>query len=302
MIQHLQTMHRYFLRMFRCTARVLTDTRKKEMTMSKTRKTLHVKARKNSAGGKFQAEIETVGVLGIADIAERWTEGMALKPGMAKALIGSLEDCILDALSDGYQLNFGLVSFYPRLSSALPSRDSDPESEDLFVRGAVKARKPLVNGLKGRLDAVNSLSSSRPRIFSVFDRDTERFDVIAAGHTLTVSGRDIQIDVSDPEEGVWIEKRTKHGYERVSKARLLRSDCGMAEFILDDELPPRKYLVAIATRSGKGKNYKVVTCRHEVVIQCQQAVARLMTEVEKGENSIADSGWINEGDVLAEFS
>ena len=38
--------------------------------MRKIRKTLHVKARKNSAGGKFQSEMETVGVLGVADIAE----------------------------------------------------------------------------------------------------------------------------------------------------------------------------------------------------------------------------------------
>ena len=38
--------------------------------MRKIRKTLHVRARKNSAGGKFQSEMETVGVLGVADIAE----------------------------------------------------------------------------------------------------------------------------------------------------------------------------------------------------------------------------------------
>ena len=31
--------------------------------MRKIRKTLHVRARKNSAGGKFQSEMETVGVL-----------------------------------------------------------------------------------------------------------------------------------------------------------------------------------------------------------------------------------------------
>ena len=124
--------------------------------MRKIRKTLHVKARKNSTGGKFQSEMETVGVLGVADIAERWAESMALKPGMAMMMIGSLEECILDALSDGYQLNFGLVSFYPRLSGALPSRDSDPATEGLYVRGAVKARRALRDGLKEKIDAVNS--------------------------------------------------------------------------------------------------------------------------------------------------
>ena len=32
--------------------------------MRKIRKMLHVRARKNSAGGKFQSEMETIGVLG----------------------------------------------------------------------------------------------------------------------------------------------------------------------------------------------------------------------------------------------
>lgn len=37
-------------------------------------------------------------------------------------------------------------------------------------------------------------------------------------------------------------------------------------------------------------------------VKLQQAVAWLTTETEKGVNSVAESGWINEGDVLAEFS
>ena len=232
--------------------------------MRKIRKTLHVKARKNSAGGKFQSEVETAGVLGVAEIAERWAESMALKPGMAKTMIGSLEECILDALSDGYQLNFGLVSFYPRLSGALPSRDADPETEGLFVRGAVKARRPLLNGLKDSIDAVNSYSTVRPRLFSVYDKDAERFDRISEGHILSASGRDIQMDPQDPEEGVWIERRTKRGYEPVMKAKILNSDHGRVEFTYDFSLPPRKYLIAVHTRCGRGKDHKVVVCRHEV--------------------------------------
>lgn len=235
--------------------------------MNTIRKTLQVKARKNVVGGKFQADIEPVGVLELEDIAERWAEGMALKPGMAKAMIGSLEECILDALSDGYQLNFGLVSFYPRLSGGLPSRDSDPETEGLFVRGAVKARKPLVNGLKDRLDPVNSYSTVRPRLFNVYDKDAEKFDVIAEGHKISAVGHDIQMDPQDPEEGVWIERRTKRGYETVMKAKILHTDPGRVEFMYDSDLPPRKYLIAVHTRCGRGKDYKVVVCRHEVSVR-----------------------------------
>lgn len=88
--------------------------------------------------------------------------------------------------------------------------------------------------------------------------------MIAPGHTLSASGRDIEIDVSDPEEGVWLEKRTQNGYERVVKARLLSSDSSLAEFVFDGEFSQRKYLIAVYTRSGRGKDHKVVACRHEV--------------------------------------
>ena len=75
---------------------------------------------------------------------------------------------------------------------------------------------------------------------------------------------DIQIDSSDPDEGVWLERRTNHGYQKVLKARVMHSDPGRVEFVVEGELPPRKYAVAVYTRSGRGKAYKVVCCRREV--------------------------------------
>ena len=108
--------------------------------MQRERKTLSVTVRNRRSAKKFQADIKVSGRLGLAEIAEQWAESSAMKPVLAKTMIGSLEEFILQALAEGKQLDFGLVSFYPRLSGALLSRDSDPESEGLFVRGAVKAR------------------------------------------------------------------------------------------------------------------------------------------------------------------
>ena len=89
--------------------------------------------------------------------------------------------------------------------------------------------------------------------------ESERFDQIAAG-------RDLSIDPADPEEGVWIERRTKRGYERIMKAKLLHSDATRVEFTFDFDLPPRKYMIAVQTRCGRGKDYKTAICRHEVSI------------------------------------
>ena len=83
-------------------------------------------------------------------------------------------------------------------------------------------------------------------------------------HNLSASGRDIQMDPQDPEEGVWIERRTKRGYEPIMKAKILHSDPGRVEFMYDSSLLPRKYLIAVHTRCGRGKDHKVVVCRHEV--------------------------------------
>ena len=234
--------------------------------MERTRKTLKVTVRNNKTAQKFQADVKTSGRLGIDEIAEQWAESASLKPVMAKTVIGSLEEFILQALADGKQLDFGLVSFYPRLSGALPSRDSDPAAEGLFVRGAVKARRALCNGLRDKIDVENSASSIHPRIFSVYDMDAQRLDRIAAGHKMSVAGRDIPIDPADSDEGIWIERRTKRGYERIMKATLLHSDSTKAEFTFDFDLPPRKYLIAIQTRCGRGKDYKTAICRHEVTV------------------------------------
>ena len=234
--------------------------------MDRTHKTLSVKVRSKKTVSKFQADVKVSGRMGIDEIVEQWAESASLKPVMAKAVLGSLEEFILQALAEGIQLDFGLVSFYPRLSGGLPSRDSDPAAEGLFVRGAVKARRALLNGLRDKIDVVNSESSIQPRIFSVYDMEAERFDQIAAGHRISAAGRDLPIDPADPEEGVWIERRTKRGYERIMKAKLLHSDATRVEFTFDADLPPRKYLIAIQTRCGRGKDYKTAICRHEVSV------------------------------------
>ena len=234
--------------------------------MKAKRKVLHVSARKVSMKGKFQVSMEPNEVLEIDEIAERWADSHAIRPNLARSMIRSLEEYVMDALADGCQLNFGLVSFYPRLSGGLTSRDADPESENLYVRGAVKARRSLVYGLKNRVEAVNSLSAVRPRFFSIFDSVSQKFDVVASGRELSAVGTDIDIDSSRSDEGVWLERRKKNGYEKFMKARLVSSDSGKAVFVFEDEMPLQKCSVAIYTRSGRSTDYKVLVCRREVAV------------------------------------
>ena len=232
--------------------------------MYQKRRQIKVKPRATTISGKFQADMEPVDTLAGKELVQRWAENAGLKPILAQTVLTSLEGFILQELSEGRRLDFTLASFYPRLSGALSSRDSDPESDGLYVRGAVKARRALVNGLKRSLEAENGLAVTRPRISNVFDKTANRFDVLAAGHELSAVGREFRIDLSRDDEGVWLEKETRKGAVKIARARVLNSSHINTEFVFDDPIPRGRYFVTICSRCGRGSEYRVVRCRREV--------------------------------------
>ena len=236
------------------------------------RQSIKAVARKTAMGGTFQAALRPVDVLTLDDIAERWASYSGQPQGMAKSHLMGFESFILDQLAKGYRLDFGLVSFYPRLSGGLTSRDADPESDGLFVRGAVKARRALVNGLKRRLVAENAQETSRVRIYSVFDRETGRGGIVTPGHTISISGTDIPIDPTQDDEGVWLEKRfhknaRQRSYIQVARGRVLKSDIALAEVVFDGPIEKGTYLLTLYTRCGRGPDFKVLHCCSEVSVK-----------------------------------
>ena len=220
--------------------------------------------RRNAAAGKFQTNLTPVTTLSGKDLIERWATYSRLNSAVAEATLTLLEGFILSELAEGKKLDFNLVSFYPRLSGALSNRDSSPEAEGLYVRGAVKARRPLMNGLKDKLEAVNDLSTVHSRIFNVFDKTRKRFDVLAAGDILSVSGYDIPVDATKKDEGVWLERRTHKGYVQVTKGRIVSSSPTILEIVFDDPIAIGKYVIALYTRCGHGANYRVVRISRKI--------------------------------------
>ena len=229
-----------------------------------TRAKITAVTRQNDAAGKFQTNLTPVTTLSGKDLVERWAAYSRLNSAVAEATLTMLEGFILAELAEGKKLDFNLVSFYPRLSGALSNRDSSPEAEGLYVRGAVKARRPLMNGLKDKLEAVNDLSTVHSRIFNVFDKTRKRFDVLAAGDILSVSGVDIQVDATKKDEGVWIERRTHKGYVQVAKGRVVSSSPDILETVFDDPIAIGKYVIALYTRCGHGDSYRVVRVSRKI--------------------------------------
>ena len=225
--------------------------------------------RANATAGTFQAILTPTEIIKGNDLVERLAKYSNSQPGQAKIQLTILESFILDMLAKGNRLDFGLVSFYPRLSGALSSRDADPEKDGLFVRGAVKASRALTNALKGKLHAINARKTDSALINNVFDRDANTFDVIAADHVISISGQNIQMDPAQDDEGAWLVKRRhigkrKHAYEPVARACIRKSDFGVAEVVFPGPLSRGKCLLEVRTRCGNGTDFKVIVCRHEI--------------------------------------
>jgi hypothetical protein len=236
----------------------------KERTMQNRTK-IAVTVREKNTAGMFQVDVTPTATLSGKALAQRWAAYSHTDTARAQATLIMLEGFILSELAEGRKLDFGLVSFYPRLSGALPSRDSSPDAEGLYVRGAVKARRSLMTELKDKLEAVNSLSTVHSRVFNIFDKTVSRFDVVAAGHVLSVSGVDIPVDATKEDEGFWLEKRTHSGsYVRVTKGRVVGATCDLTEVVFDEPIVRGAYVLAVYTRCGHGADYHVVRVSRKI--------------------------------------
>lgn len=227
---------------------------------------IKVVTRQKAIRGKFQAELVPYRTLSEGEFAEWWSLRSAIHAETLKLMLMTIGSGIREALASGFRVELGLATFYPHLSGALSSRDADPEMDGKYVRGAVMARRALVECLRQRLDPVNSLASLRVRLYGVSDTKTTRSGTIAAGHKLHVIGENIPIVAGRPDEGVWLEKRTRHGSIRVATARILTSSVAFLEVVFDN-LPRRgKYNLIVGTRCGRTTDYKIVRCRHAVTV------------------------------------
>lgn len=220
---------------------------------------------------RFQVDLELKGTLSgdqlRDELAKFGYEGNTVQA--ARALM-TIEAFIQAKLAEGWQLDFELASFYPLLSGGLTARDVDPETDGLYVQGAVRARRRLGDALKDQVEAINPLARRTVRLFNVFDRATEKFDVIVSGHELSVSGRDIAIEPTREDEGFWLEKRSgrwNKAPKQIMKAKVLRSDLTAADIVFPEAPVPGKYNLVVCTRCGDGPDYKVRRIGHPVTVE-----------------------------------
>lgn len=227
---------------------------------------IKVVTRQKAIRGKFQAELVPYRTLSEDEFADWWSHRSAIHAETLRLMLTTIGSGIREALANGFRVELGLATFYPHLSGALSSRDADPEMDGQHVRGAVMARRALVECLRDRLDPVNSLASLRVRLYSVTDMDATRSNTIVAGHTLQVIGENIPVEAERPDEGVWLEKRTRHGAVRVATARIVSSSLKVLRVVFDSVPPRGKYNLIVGTRCGRTTDYKIIRCRRAVTV------------------------------------
>ena len=72
------------------------------------------------------------------------------------------------------------------------------------------------------------------------------------------------MDAAKEDEGVWLEKRTHNGYERVAKGRIVGYATDLTEVVFDEAVAPGVYVLAVYTRCGHGGGYRVVRVSRKV--------------------------------------
>ena len=226
---------------------------------------------KTGVSRRFQASLALKGNLAGDELVEQLAQyGFDGQSARARYALMTIEAFIEKKLAEGYQLDLKLASFYPKLSGALSARDEDPETDGLYVQGAVTARMPLRHALKNKVEAVNPSSAKSLRIFNCLDVENKTFDEIEIGHVVSVVGHDISIDPRSAEEGYYLEKRSGRRFGKpkmIQKAEILESARDSAKIVFHESVPSGKYNLVVMTRCGETHDYKLRRIGHPIRVR-----------------------------------
>lgn len=240
------------------------------MSISKT--VLNLRVRKNSARAgvqAFQAEVVPHNTYEGTELYARLSDFLGYgKDGYrARSLVQNVEAFIRQELEQGNRLDFGLVSFFPKLSAALPTQDADPDEAGLFVRGGVKARKALSASMADHLLAKNPEAGDPIWISSIYNETLDTYDLVAERCVLSVAARYVTVDPSRPDEGIWLEKQIKRRRQKhipLVHAEIIEAKDDQIRCRFAEVPSPGKYNFVVGTRGTNGPDYKLRFVRHVV--------------------------------------
>lgn len=213
----------------------------------------------------FQSSLEPNRTYEGESLYREFSEYCNRKPFEIESFIKLIEGFILDELKKGNRLDFGLVSFLPRLSGAMRTRDGDPEEQGLFVRGSVKARKKLMESLDRHLEPINRHGpKQRIGLYGTTDKEMQRmYDKIRIGETfVALTSSLVSFDPKMEDEGLFLENKRGKVF---GKAEILNvGENHDFEAIFRGNIPTGNYILIAQTRCGKGSGYDLRRARAKI--------------------------------------
>lgn len=213
----------------------------------------------------FQSSLEPNRTYEGESLYREFSEFCSRKPAEIESFIKLIEGFILDELKKGNRLDFGLVSFLPRLSGAMKTKDGDPEEQGLFVRGSVKARRKLMESLERHLEPINRHGPrQRIRLYGTSDKEQQHlYNKIHIGETfVALTSSLVSFDPKMEDEGLFLENKRGKVF---GKAEMLAAGkYNSYEAVFRGNIPVGNYILIAQTRCGKGPGYDLRRARVKI--------------------------------------
>ena len=220
------------------------------------------RASKSVAVTRYSAQMKSEGTMGDAEFQEALANEAKADVEYIRYLEGLRRRVIEKALKEGKKVYVGGIAVVSGLRGSFSSVDGtfDPAKHKLSVTSFTYGDfKECLDGLVPE----NAVKGGDP-VLSRINEAGQEDEVIVGGEELTITGRDLAPSTA-ADEGVYLAD-LKTG-ERVAKAVV--SSSNLIEIVCRFSTLPSagRYRLVVATRCGRGAEYRVVEAAREVEVR-----------------------------------
>ena len=206
-------------------------------------------------------------ILGPQEIAADIARQNGLDVPKAGYMANVVATYIINALSEGKRLDFGLFSLSLTMKGSIMGANGtfDPEKNSLGVHflPSREAKEMLAT-----LHPVNATGMPSPHINSILDGRTKTEGTISLGVEVFIAGSNLLTATDSDDEGVWL--CDKNDGRRILAGRVLQSSATTLNCIFDSSpaVSPGRYRFELATRSGNPSPTPSTSSRLITLVRC----------------------------------
>ena len=219
---------------------------------------LHRVSKALSAKPYYRAVVQTKGIFGNEEIAERLAERTKEAAIHWRYFLNVLSDEIETLLLEGNRVNLGRLAMGLAIRGSFTSEDEEFDPSKHSLASVVRALKPF----KNKLEAVvpeKITTGLTCRVGSSMDAVTKRLSEITGTNRLLIQGRRLGISPDNPDEGVWLaDPKTE---DIVATATVERSDDQTIDCVFTEPPEPGVYTLVVSCRNGARESLNPAVAR-----------------------------------------